>query len=302
MQTEFGKIAGLLESVETGKTPLQKNLDRLGKTLAKAALVVVLFISGAGILRGQPVIDMILFGIALAVAVVPEALPAVVTISLAIGVQRMAKRNALIRRLPAVETLGSTSVICTDKTGTLTKDEMTVRKIVTLHQTFDVTGSGYDPQGSFLINGHEKEPSDALRILLVAAALSSDATLIKSSEGWDISGDPTEGALVTVAAKAGLQRDTLVAEHPRIAEIPFSSETKRMTTLHKKNGDSIAFSKGAPEIILSHCAMPPAEREHMLDVAHAMAESSLRVLAIASKAGATLQDAEHGMAFWGSLG
>ncbi|MEK7591557.1 MAG: HAD-IC family P-type ATPase, partial [Patescibacteria group bacterium] len=302
MQTEFGKIAGLLESVETGKTPLQKNLDRLGKTLAKAALVVVLFISGAGILRGQPVIDMILFGIALAVAVVPEALPAVVTISLAIGVQRMAKRNALIRRLPAVETLGSTSVICTDKTGTLTKDEMTVRKIVTLHQTFDVTGSGYDPQGSFLINGHEKEPSDALRILLVAAALSSDATLIKSSEGWDISGDPTEGALVTVAAKAGLQRDTLVAEHPRIAEIPFSSETKRMTTLHKKNGDSIAFSKGAPEIILSHCAMPPAEREHMLDVAHAMAESSLRVLAIASKAGATLQDAEHGMAFLGLVG
>ena len=150
MQTEFGKIAQLLETVETGKTPLQQNLDKVGAVLARVAFVVVAIIVILGLLRGQPFIDMLIFGIALAVAVVPEALPAVVTISLAIGVQRMVKRNALIRRLTAVETLGSTSVICSDKTGTLTKDEMTVRKIFTTGKLFKVSGAGYTPEGAFL--------------------------------------------------------------------------------------------------------------------------------------------------------
>ena len=145
MQTEFGKIAQLLQTVETGKTPLQQNLDKVGTVLARAAFVVVAIIVALGLFRGQPFIDMLIFGIALAVAVVPEALPAVVTISLAIGVQKMVKRNALIRRLPAVETLGSTSVICSDKTGTLTKDEMTVRKIYAAGQMFNVSGAGMRP-------------------------------------------------------------------------------------------------------------------------------------------------------------
>ena len=149
MQTEFGKIAQLLQTVETGKTPLQENLDKVGAMLARVAFVVVVIIVALGLLRGQPFIEMLIFGIALAVAVVPEALPAVVTISLAIGVQRMVKRNALIRRLPAVETLGSTSVICSDKTGTLTKDEMTVRKIYAAGQLFEVSGAGYEPEGEF---------------------------------------------------------------------------------------------------------------------------------------------------------
>ncbi|MEK7216507.1 MAG: HAD-IC family P-type ATPase, partial [Chloroflexota bacterium] len=147
MNTEFGKIAQMLEGVETGKTPLQQNLDKVGRTLAKAAFVVVSIIVALGLLRGQPFIDMLIFGIALAVAVVPEALPAVVTISLAIGVQRMVKRHALIRRLPAVETLGSTSVICVDKTGTLTKDEMTIRRMLVAGQVIAVSGSGYQPEG-----------------------------------------------------------------------------------------------------------------------------------------------------------
>ena len=196
MQTEFGKIAQLLQTIETGKTPLQHNLDKVGTVLARAAFVVVALIVVLGLLRGQPFIEMLIFGIALAVAVVPEALPAVVTISLAIGVQKMVKRNALIRRLPAVETLGSTSVICSDKTGTLTKDEMTVRKIFAGGKLFTVSGAGYAPEGVFSTNGGSASGmTPTLRQMLMAAALASDTQLVKDSTGnWDIKGDPTEGA------------------------------------------------------------------------------------------------------------
>ena len=153
MSTEFGKIAGMIQTIETRKTPLQDNLDRVGRILVRIALVIVVVIAFFGLLRGQLFIEMFVFGIALAVAVVPEALPAVVTVSLAIGVRRMARRNSLMRRLLAVETLGSTSYICSDKTGTLTKDEMTVRKIHVAGRTLEVTGEGYTPQGRFLLNG-----------------------------------------------------------------------------------------------------------------------------------------------------
>ncbi len=211
MQTEFGKIAQLLQTVETGKTPLQQNLDKVGTLLARAAFVVVAIIVAQGLLRGQPFIEMLIFGIALAVAVVPEALPAVVTISLAIGVQKMVKRNALIRRLPAVETLGSTSVICSDKTGTLTKDEMTVRKIYVAGQLFSVSGAGYAPIGEFSLNGGTPvAPAEQLVQMLRAAVLCSDTQLVPGKDGagqdWDIKGDPTEGALVVAAAKAGLSK------------------------------------------------------------------------------------------------
>jgi len=231
MSTEFGKITGMLQGIESGETPLQQNLDRVGKVLAKAAFVVVFAIVILGILRGQPVLEMFLFGIALAVAVVPEALPAVVTISLAIGVQRMVKRNALVRRLATVETLGSTSVICSDKTGTLTKDEMTVRKIYTAGQMIEVTGSGYDPSGEFHVNGRKNGHFEPLAELLRGAVLVSDARLIEQAGRWDIKGDPTEGAMVVAAAKAGLQKPELERQFPRLDEIPFTSETKRMTAL-----------------------------------------------------------------------
>jgi ATPase, P-type (transporting), HAD superfamily, subfamily IC len=248
MQTEFGKIARMLQTVETVRTPLQENLDRVGNVLARAAFVVVGLIVALGLLRGQPVIDMLIFGIALAVAVVPEALPAVVTISLAIGVQKMAKRNALIRRLPAVETLGSTSVICTDKTGTLTKNEMTVRTVFTAGQSFAISGAGYAPEGEFFLEDRPVAPPEPLLLTLKAAALASDARLLKKEEGsWAIKGDPTEGALIVAAAKAGLSKDALDAENPRIHEIPFSSETKRMTTLHQTAEGATAYAKGAPE-------------------------------------------------------
>jgi P-type Ca2+ transporter type 2C len=312
MQTEFGKIAQLLQSVESGKTPLQQNLDKVGTALARAAFVVVAIIVALGLLRGQPFIEMLIFGIALAVAVVPEALPAVVTISLAIGVQKMVKRNALIRRLPAVETLGSTSVICSDKTGTLTKDEMTVRKIYTAGEMFAVSGAGYEPIGAFSRNGSNTQPTPELKALLTAAALASDVRLVQEGDTWNIKGDPTEGSLVIAAAKAGLQKSELDAKFPRIHEVPFTSETKRMTTLHQSNGKLKAYAKGAPEVILKDSdwlmtadgsvLLDSAGRENLLAVAREMASDALRVLAIAYKPNATLENAQTGMTFLGLVG
>ncbi|MGB7950411.1 MAG: HAD-IC family P-type ATPase, partial [Candidatus Binatia bacterium] len=233
MATEFGKTAAMLEGVATSKTPLQESLDKVGTSLARAALLIVGIIVVLGLYRGQPFIEMLIFGIALAVAAVPEALPAVVTISLALGVQRMVKRNALVRRLPAVETLGSTSIICSDKTGTLTKDEMTAREIYVADDRFEVSGAGFEPHGKFTRDGVEVEPTEPLKILLEAAVLTSDARLILDDGRWQIKGDPTEGALVVLAAKAGLRKNDLETRFPRVHEVPFSSEAKRMTTLHR---------------------------------------------------------------------
>ncbi len=312
MQTEFGKIAQLLQSVESGKTPLQKNLDKVGTALARAAFVVVAIIVALGLTRGQPFIEMLIFGIALAVAVVPEALPAVVTISLAIGVQKMVKRNALIRRLSAVETLGSTSIICSDKTGTLTKDEMTVRKVYTAGEMFIVSGAGYEPSGSFSRNGSSEQPTPELKALLTAAALASDVKLVQEGDTWSIKGDPTEGSLVVAAAKAGLQKPELDAKFPRLHEIPFTSETKRMTTLHQTNGKLKAYAKGAPEVLLNDCellmtangvvSLDGKGKENLLEVARGMASDALRVLAIACKPNATLENAQAGMTFLGLVG
>src|SRR6185436_12627011 len=219
MSTEFGRIAGLLQTIEREQTPLQRDLDRIGTALARGAFAIVAAISlirilqelalGHGLLRGERLVEILLFGVALAVAVVPEALPAVVTISLAIGVQRMVRRHALVRRLPAVETLGCTTVICSDKTGTLTRDEMTLREIFLGGRHLHVTGSGYEPKGSFTWNGATIAPEADLKELLSAGALASDARLTHGEQGHDIQGDPTEGALVVAAAKAGLVKDVL---------------------------------------------------------------------------------------------
>lgn len=312
METEFGKITGLLQQVKTSPTPLQQNLDRVGKLLAKAALVLVAVIVALGVFRGQPLLDMFIFGIALAVAVVPEALPAVVTISLALGVQRMVKRNALVRRLPTVETLGSTSVICSDKTGTLTKDEMTVRKIYVAGQMIDVSGSGYQPEGEFHLDGKVNGQFPGLEELLRGAVLVSDARLIQEDNRWDIKGDPTEGALVVAAAKMGIQKETIDREYPRLEEIPFTSETKRMTTLVEINEEKRSFSKGAPEIILASCSqiltqdgirpLTDAEREKVAQTSRSMANEALRVLGVASRPACDLSEAEQEMIFLGLFG
>jgi len=322
MQTEFGRIARMLETVETGRTPLQINLDKLGHMLARTAFAIVAIIVALGLFRGQPFIDMLIFGIALAVAVVPEALPAVVTISLALGVQRLVKRRALMRRLPAVETLGSTSVICSDKTGTLTRDEMTARKLYVAGHTLDVSGAGYRPHGEFSFEGARvelaAEPGHPLRgpvrELLRAAALASDAQIVKGEheEAWQIRGDPTEGALVVAAAKAGLHKPELDERFPRRHEIPFASEKKRMTTLHDAAEGVVAYAKGAPEVILEACVarrtaegevpLDERHRQAILDAARTMASEALRVLAVARKADASPENAERNMTFLGLVG
>ena len=314
MDTEFGRIAGLLETVERGRTPLQKNLDRVGRILAQAALAVVAVIVVLGLWRGQPFLEMLLFGIALAVAVVPEALPAVVTISLAIGVQKMARRHALVRRLPAVETLGSVSVICTDKTGTLTRDEMTVRQVLLSGQLLEVSGAGYEPEGDFSLGDIRVEPSPALKRMLASGVLASDARVVPREDegGWEVKGDPTEGALIVAAAKAGLDPVKLTTHFPRKGEIPFTSESKRMTTFLEGPEGPFACAKGAPEVILGACSrrltgageteLTESDREEILTAARGMAENALRVLAVADKPGTPGEKAESDMVFLGLAG
>ncbi|MGH9255556.1 MAG: cation-translocating P-type ATPase [Vicinamibacterales bacterium] len=311
MATEFGRIARMVETVEVSRTPLQENLDRLGATLGKAALIVVALVVVIGLVRGLPVIQMFMFGIALAVAVVPEALPAVVTISLAIGVRRMVRRNALVRRLPIVETLGSTSVICSDKTGTLTRNEMTVRQVFADEQLLELTGVGYDPTGHLLDRGRVVESSESVRELFRAAALASDARLVTREGRWYVEGDPTEGALVVAAVKLHLDPADLEEQAPRTAEIPFTSERRRMTTLHEAAKGRVAYSKGAAEEVLASCTrrlesgaeVPLAEaaRERVRAVEQQMAAEGLRVLAVARKSGASLEDAESDMTLLGLI-
>ena len=320
--TEVGRIAQMLLEVQPGRTPLQMNLDRLGRSLARAALAVVALIVVLGLARGQPFIEMLVFGIALAVAVVPEALPAVVTISLALGVQRLVRRRALMRRLAAVETLGSTSVICTDKTGTLTRDEMTVRRLYVAGQFVDVTGSGYAPEGQFHTAGlaldvgpdSQEALGTAVRDLLEAAVLASDARLVREADrgSWEIKGDPTEGALVVAAAKAGLHKSELDAAVPRVHEVPFTSESKRMTTLHAGPDGTVALAKGAPEVLLAACvaeqtpvgAVPldAAARARITAAAQRMAGDALRVIAVARRNDATAESCEQCMTLLGLAG
>ena len=297
--TEFGAIAALLETIEARRTPLQQSLDRVGVVLARLALGVVVVIVALGLLRGEPFLEMLVFGVAVAVAVVPEALPAVVTISLSLAAQRMARRNALVRRLPAVETLGSVSVIGSDKTGTLTADRMTVRRIWGAGETVDLSGG--------------LPPSVALRELLRAAVLASDARLVETEDGdTDVRGDPTEAALVVAAANAGLEQDELLAAYPRVGEIAFTSERKRMTTLHGTADGRVAFSKGAPEVVLASCSrwlsptgeqpLDDAGREAVLEAARRLAADALRVLAVARRDDAHRENAETEMTLLGLVG
>ena len=320
MKTEFGTIAQMLQAVEVTRTPLQDNLDRMGKWIAIGALALCFILGFIGILRGHQVIEMLIWGISLAVAAVPEALPAVVTIGLAIGVQRMVKRHALVRRLPVVETLGCTTVICSDKTGTLTQDQMTVRRLWVADKFIEVTGVGYEPRGAFSLEGREYEPikDKDMEMLLLAGALCNDTRLTHSESegGWGVKGDPTEGALMVLAQKAGLKQGKLAQQFPRIGEVPFSSERKRMTTIHRSPDSPIAFMKGAPEVVLEASAsisrggkeesLTLEERERMLDIARTMAGDALRVLGLAYR---NLPDGEkwdesveEGMVFVGLVG
>lgn len=284
METEIGKIASLIEEVKEEATPLQKKLRVFGKNLG----ILILGISGivivGGILRSYPASDMILTGIALAVAAIPEGLPAVVTITLALGLQKLSKENALVRRLPAVETLGSTSVICADKTGTLTKNEMTVRSVWYGGREVEVTGEGYSPQGEFLYNKKRIELEEDLKLLLRIGALCNNASL----EGGKLLGDPTEGAILVAARKGGEE-----GKEKRVEEIPFSSERKMMSTVNLVEGRKQVFTKGAPEIVLAKCdrilwkgkvrTLKKQLRKEILQMNQQLSGEALRVLGFAYK-------------------
>jgi Ca2+-transporting ATPase len=234
MQTEFGRIAQMVQTTTQEKTPLEKRMAGVGKWIGIFAVVICISVGTVGVVVEQrPIVDMLLWAVSLAVAAVPEALPAIVTGALAIGMYRMAKVNTIVKRLPAVETLGCTSVICSDKTGTLTRGEMTVQRVYVNGVSFRVTGIGYDPEGEFQLEDEKAILGEDLKTLLKIASLCNDSTLEKDTktENWIIKGDPTEGALVVAAAKADLWKQDLEQNSPRISEIPFSSERKRMTTI-----------------------------------------------------------------------
>ncbi len=304
MATEFGKIAKETAAVIEEETPLERRMKDVGRLLVYLSLGVVAAVAVVGLVReyfiegslgSEFVLEMVLFGISLAVAAVPEALPAIVTGSLAIGMHQMAKRNALVRRMPAVETLGSTTVICSDKTGTLTKGEMTVRGLYVEGAYLIVSGVGYDPRGE--IEWPDEGASfvqPATQELATAFLLCNDAELEQVEGRWRVLGDPTEGALIVLAGKAGLNPEEIRRQHPRVGEVPFSSERKRMSTVHSlPSGKRNAFMKGAPEIVLERCTrirwngrvepLTHELRRRVLQENEEMASDALRVLAVAYK-------------------
>lgn len=296
-KTEMGKISDLLNETVDEKTPLEEKLDQLGKSLIVITLVVAAIVAVVGIISGRDIVDMIKTGIALAIAAVPEGLPAVATITLAIGMRVMAKHNALVKSLPAVETLGSTTVICTDKTGTLTENQMTVNEIYLYDREIKVTGTGYKPEGSFKENDQEIDLANDkyLNLFLKAGTLSSNASINKKEEMWEVVGDPTEGALVTAAMKANISKKELEkSSYKRTGEIPFSSEKKFMAVSYKENDHEFTYLKGAPGVVLNKCdklllkdnevsELNEDIKEKLSNTNHEMASEGLRVLGIAYK-------------------
>ncbi|MFA5015997.1 MAG: heavy metal translocating P-type ATPase [Methylobacter sp.] len=295
METELGHIATLLDTAESGETPLQRQLERAGRLLLMACFGIVTLIFGLGLLRGIAPFELFLSSVSLAVAAIPEGLPAVVTIALALGVQRMVQRHALVRRLASVETLGRAQVICTDKTGTLTMGEMTARKLITSNSLYRITGEGYATEGAFFSGNVESLPSESpeLLALLRASVACNDAELALIDNRPVVIGDPTEGALLVVAAKGGITREVFETEMPRLTTVPFDSDRKRMTVIRRRENYIWAFVKGAPEVILSRCTLirtdqgvrelTENDRSRMIQANALLAHDALRVLAVAER-------------------
>ncbi|MDD5108637.1 MAG: calcium-transporting P-type ATPase, PMR1-type [Candidatus Omnitrophica bacterium] len=294
MQTELGKIAGMIQEIEQESTPLQKKLEQFGKWIVYLCFILVGLVFLLEWLRGGKLVDVFLTAVSLAVAAIPEGLPAVVTIALALGVQRMVKRHALVRKLPSVETLGCSTVICSDKTGTLTKNEMTVQAIYAQGALFKVTGVGYEPKGEFLLDGKGINIGDYPDLVkaLNAGVLCNGAQLVKDNSSFKIVGDPTEGAILTAAGKLGFWKEKLEQEFPFAQEIPFDSERKKMTIVRQtQNNKFIAFVKGAPDVLLNDCmniddkgqarGITSGDRGRILEVNNDLADKALRVLAVA---------------------
>ena len=317
--TEIGHISALLSQVQTVTTPLLRQMAIFGKwlTIAIIVLAAAAFMFGVT-LRDYSATEMFLAAVGLAVAAIPEGLPAIMTITLAIGVQRMAKRNAIVRRLPVVETLGSVTVICSDKTGTLTRNEMTVRTVVTATGLFEVSGGGYDPHGEFLLDNEQvdEEQYPLLQELSRAATLCNDAAVEYKDDRWQMRGDPTEGALITLGLKAGLDLTLQNEEWPRTDVIPFESKHRYMATLHHDHaGHGFIYMKGAPEQLLEMCTCQrmrgediPLDRTYWQEQMNLMARRGHRLLAIAFKTAGSekrelgFNDVESGLTLLGIVG
>ena len=301
MNTVIGKIAEMIQDEEAEDTPLQKKLAKMGKLLGTGCLVICAIVFAMGLLRGEPILEMFMTAVSLAVAAIPEGLPAVVTIVLALGMQRMAKKNAIMKKLHAVETLGSTTVICSDKTGTLTQNQMTIVKMYVPGLSIDVQGDGYNPVGALTANDAalDMDNEPAVSRLIDVMALCNDARLEHVMENdtdeWRIVGDPTEGAMIVAAAKAGVKQEAHNQKLPRLQEIPFDSQRKLMTTFHQMaESGYAAFTKGAPDILVERCthvlrrdgtvsAMTGADVTNILKENKALASQAYRVLAMAYK-------------------
>ena len=320
--TEIGKIATAIQSYDDEATPLQNQLNQLGKFLGITTIFICIMVFVVGLFQGREVLEMFMVAISLAVAAIPEGLPAIVTIVLSLGMNKMVKRNAIVKKLLAVETLGSTTVICSDKTGTLTQNEMTAVKVYADGKIFDVSGGGYEPVGEFKENGQTVDLHSIgdLETLLSIGVLANDASLDKDAEGYKIIGDPTEGALVTLAAKANLLKDEMNTSYPRIEEIPFDSARKMMSTIHENYipGKLVSFTKGAPDIVIDRCShismggkvIPFTDelKEEVLKINSMFSRDALRVLASAYKEYSELPSdispdtIETGMTFVGLTG
>ena len=304
MKTEFGKIAKMVQEAEEEKTPLEKKLDSFASKIAKIVIAVCAIIFALEafevVMQGRfevnGFIQAFMSSIALAISAVPEGLPAIVTITLALGARELARRNAIIRKLAAAETLGAVTVICSDKTGTLTKGEMTVRRVYVDNKIYEVTGVGYEPKGEFIFRGEkiEAEKEEALIYLLKIGVLCNNALIVKEKEKWEVIGDPTEAALIVAAEKAGLKYRTLEKNYPRIGEIPFTSERKCMTTIHlTPEKKKVALLKGAPEVVLEKCTyildsgkikkLTEKKKKEILKINEEMAKEALRILGMAYK-------------------
>jgi Ca2+-transporting ATPase len=293
MQTELGRIAGLIQGIKKETTPLQRKLEEFSKILVYLCFFLVAVVFGLEILRGGKVLDMFLTSVSLAVAAIPEGLPAVVTIALALGVQRMVKRHVLIRKLPSVETLGCATVICSDKTGTLTKNEMTVQAVWTSRDAFDVTGTGYDPAGGFRTSAGRVDPAahPDLVAALRAGVLCNNARLAVKEGKTEVFGDPTEIAILSAAAKAGIWKSGEEDDYEMLEELPFDSERKKMSIVRRADQDIITFTKGAPDLLLRDCSailedgrerpLTSVDRERIMRANDGYSDQALRVLAVA---------------------
>jgi Ca2+-transporting ATPase len=339
MNTELGKVAKLLQTVENEPTPLQRRMSQLGNVLVSGSLALVALVVGIGLLQAgsmAPFTSLLETSLSMAVAVVPEGLPAVITVTLAIGTQRMVRRHALIRRLPAVETLGSVTTICSDKTGTLTENKMVVTDIITPDRHYHVSGSGYNPKGSFYCGGQPIDPGSApdLQAILRAVVFCNDALLQASLQPvagrnprsavssppstptWSILGDPTEAALLVAAAKANLHKGSLQERYPRVQELPFSSERKRMSVVIQENGGYCVYTKGSPELVLERCdriqkggtwqELSETDRQAILGTNNRLAAQGIRVLGVATQRLERIPDngeeVEHNLVWLGLMG